>query len=111
MPVVPSYVAIRSTFSSESSSCLVVQQVVADSILSDKNPAARRKALKAFSEGRIPVMVATDVMACGIDVENITHVINYEMPNGSENYVHRIGRTARRRKNSNRHMWDYSPVQ
>lgn len=69
--------------------------IVADSIHSDKNQAARQKALNAFAEGRVPVLVATDVMARGIDVEDITHVINYEMPNGAENYVHRIGRTAR----------------
>ena len=74
---------------------VIADGVVADSIHSDKNQAARLKALKAFSEGRISVLVATDVMARGIDVDDITHVINYEMPNGSESYVHRIGRTAR----------------
>ena len=74
---------------------IVGNGIVADSIHSDKNQAARQRALKAFSTGKVRVLVATDVMARGIDVEDITHVINYEMPDSAENYVHRIGRTAR----------------
>jgi ATP-dependent RNA helicase RhlE len=49
----------------------------------------------AFDKGKITVLVATDIMARGIDVEGISHVINYELPNDPESYVHRIGRTAR----------------
>ena len=67
----------------------------ADSIHSDKNQTARQRALNAFATGKVRVLIATDVMARGIDVDDITHVINYEMPPNREHYVHRIGRTAR----------------
>ena len=66
-----------------------------DAIHSNKSQNARQRALLAFDKGRITVLVATDVMARGIDVEGISHVINYELPNDAESYVHRIGRTAR----------------
>jgi ATP-dependent RNA helicase RhlE len=56
---------------------------------------ARKKALDAFRSGNIRALVATDVAARGIDIEGITHVINFELPNDPESYVHRIGRTAR----------------
>jgi ATP-dependent RNA helicase RhlE len=56
---------------------------------------ARTRALEAFREGRARILVATDIAARGIDVPNISHVINYELPNEPESYVHRIGRTAR----------------
>jgi len=56
---------------------------------------ARVRALDAFKSGRARILVATDIAARGIDVQNISHVINYEMPNEPESYVHRIGRTAR----------------
>jgi superfamily II DNA/RNA helicase len=61
----------------------------------DLNQALREKALKRFREGKINVLVATDVAARGIDVEGITHVINYECPDDDKAYVHRIGRTGR----------------
>jgi len=61
----------------------------------DLNQALREKALKRFREGKIDVLVATDVAARGIDVEGITHVINYECPDDDKAYVHRIGRTGR----------------
>jgi ATP-dependent RNA helicase RhlE len=78
----------------------VVQHVIddgisADAIHSDKNQTARQRALAKFAEGKVRVLVATDIMARGIDVDGITHVINYEMPTTADNYVHRIGRTAR----------------
>src|SRR5262245_17006515 len=66
-----------------------------DAIHSNKSQNARQRALLAFEEGKITVLVATDIMARGIDVEGISHVINYELPNDPESYVHRIGRTAR----------------
>ena len=66
-----------------------------DSIHSNKSQSARQRALAAFDRGRIRVLVATDIAARGIDVEGVSHVINYELPHDSENYVHRIGRTAR----------------
>ena len=61
----------------------------------DLNQAAREKALKRFREGRVDVLVATDVAARGIDVEGVSHVINYECPDDDKTYVHRIGRTGR----------------
>ncbi|HJP33530.1 MAG: DEAD/DEAH box helicase [Candidatus Latescibacteria bacterium] len=69
--------------------------IKADAIHSDKSQGARQKALEAFDRGRVRVLVATDIVARGIDVEGITHVINFEIPNEAESYVHRIGRTAR----------------
>jgi ATP-dependent RNA helicase RhlE len=61
----------------------------------NKSQSARLKALDGFKKGRFHVLVATDVAARGIDVEDITHVINYDLPVEAETYVHRIGRTAR----------------
>lgn len=61
----------------------------------NKSQAQRQKALLAFREDRIKVLVATDVAARGIDIPGITHVFNFEIPNVPEQYVHRIGRTAR----------------
>jgi ATP-dependent RNA helicase RhlE len=66
-----------------------------DAIHSDKNQKERQGALAAFDRGQVRVLVATDVVARGIDVDGISHVINYELPNDPESYVHRIGRTAR----------------
>jgi ATP-dependent RNA helicase RhlE len=74
---------------------LLGEGIKADAIHSNKSQAARQRALSAFHGGRIKVLVATDIAARGIDVEGISHVINYEMPNDPESYVHRIGRTAR----------------
>jgi ATP-dependent RNA helicase RhlE len=56
---------------------------------------ARERALKGFKSGQLRVLVATDIAARGIDVDGVTHVINFELPNEPESYVHRIGRTAR----------------
>lgn len=61
----------------------------------DLGQAAREKALKAFRTGEIDVLVATDVAARGIDIDDITHVINYQIPEDEQAYVHRIGRTGR----------------
>ena len=67
----------------------------ATAIHGDLNQIAREKALKRFRAGTIDVLVATDVAARGIDVEGVTHVINYECPDDDKTYVHRIGRTGR----------------
>jgi len=67
----------------------------AAAIHGNKSQNARQSALKGFSSGKVRILVATDIAARGIDVPNITHVINYELPDDAENYVHRIGRTAR----------------
>lgn len=69
--------------------------VSADAIHGNKSQAARQIALKKFRDGKARVLVATDIAARGIDVDGVTHVINYELPNEPESYVHRIGRTAR----------------
>jgi ATP-dependent RNA helicase RhlE len=69
--------------------------ISAKSIHSNKNQEQRQRALAAFDRGRIKVLVATDIVARGIDVEGISHVVNHELPTDPENYVHRIGRTAR----------------
>ena len=61
----------------------------------NKSQTARQKALENFKAGRVRVLVATDIAARGIDIDGISHVINFEVPNISESYVHRIGRTAR----------------
>ncbi len=69
--------------------------IVADAIHGNKSQGARQRALKRFRDGNARVLVATDIAARGIDIDSITHVINYELPNEPESYVHRIGRTAR----------------
>jgi len=61
----------------------------------NKSQAARTRALDGFKQGRFQVLVATDVAARGLDVDDITHVVNYDLPMEAETYVHRIGRTAR----------------
>jgi len=61
----------------------------------NKSQAARTKALEGFKKGRFRILVATDVAARGLDVDDITHVINYDLPVEAETYIHRIGRTAR----------------
>jgi len=69
--------------------------ISADSIHSNKSQNARQQALADFDRGRIKALIATDIVARGIDVDGITHVINYDLPNEAESYIHRIGRTAR----------------
>lgn len=66
-----------------------------DALHGDMSQSARESVLARFRSGRVRVVVATDVAARGLDVNNITHVINYDMPENSETYVHRVGRTAR----------------
>lgn len=69
--------------------------IPSDAIHGNKRQNVRQRSLAAFKTGRIVVLVATDIAARGIDVDNVTHVVNFDMPNEPETYVHRIGRTAR----------------
>ncbi|MDA1327135.1 MAG: helicase-related protein, partial [Proteobacteria bacterium] len=69
--------------------------VIAEAIHGNKSQGARQRALQRFRDGLARVLVATDIAARGIDVDAVSHVINYELPNEPENYVHRMGRTAR----------------
>ena len=69
--------------------------ILSDAIHGNKSQKARTRAIKNFKKGKVKVLVATDIAARGIDIDNISHVINFELPNESESYVHRIGRTAR----------------
>ena len=69
--------------------------ITAMAIHGNKSQNARQNALKAFKEGKLRVLVATDIAARGIDIDELAYVINYEIPNVPETYVHRIGRTGR----------------
>lgn len=69
--------------------------IQADAIHGNKAQNARQRALNSFRSGNIRALVATDIAARGIDVDGVTHVINFDLPNEPESYVHRIGRTAR----------------
>lgn len=74
---------------------LKMEGTSAEAIHGDKSMGQRRRALEEFKKGKIRVLVATDVAARGIDVDGVTHVINYDFPEQSEDYIHRIGRTGR----------------
>ena len=69
--------------------------ITAAAIHGNKSQSARTKALQNFKDGSINVLVATDIAARGIDIDQLPHVVNFELPNVSEDYVHRIGRTGR----------------
>ena len=70
-------------------------RIRADAIHGNKSQNQRTKAMHNFKSGHIQVLVATDIAARGIDIDDITHVVNYDLPNEPESYVHRIGRTGR----------------
>ncbi len=74
---------------------LISRGYAADGLHGDVSQASREKILRKFRDKHINILVATDVAARGIDVNNLTHVINYSLPQDSESYVHRIGRTGR----------------
>ena len=71
------------------------QRIAAMAIHGNKSQSAREKALSLFKSNRIRVLVATDIAARGLDIADLPHVVNYELPNIPEDYVHRIGRTGR----------------
>lgn len=70
-------------------------KISAEAIHGDKSQNARVRALDQFKNDKVRILVATDIAARGIDIEDLTHVINFDLPDQPENYVHRIGRTAR----------------
>jgi len=74
---------------------LGVAGISAEAIHGNKSQPQRERALAAFRQGTVKVLVATDIAARGIDVPGVSHVVNYDLPNVPESYVHRIGRTAR----------------
>jgi ATP-dependent RNA helicase RhlE len=71
------------------------ENISADAIHGEKSQTSRQRALQMFKTGQIRVLVATDIAARGIDINELSHVINFELPNVPESYVHRIGRTGR----------------
>jgi len=75
------------------------QGIPALAIHGNKSQGARTKALSEFKSGKLQVLVATDIAARGIDINELPHVVNFELPNVSEDYVHRIGRTGRAGRN------------
>ena len=77
------------------------QGIAADAIHGDKSQQQRTEALEGFKSGKIRVLVATDVAARGLDIDDLPHVINYELPHTAEDYIHRIGRTGRAGKHGN----------
>ncbi|MEZ7956211.1 MAG: DEAD/DEAH box helicase [Rubritalea sp.] len=79
----------------ELSTALKMEGFTAEAIHGDRSQGQRKRALDDFKKGKVRVLVATDVAARGIDVDSITHVINYDFPEQSEDYIHRIGRTGR----------------
>lgn len=74
---------------------LTANEVYAEAIHGNKSQNQRQKTMDAFKRGKLKVLVATDIAARGIDVSDVSVVVNYDMPNVDDNYVHRIGRTAR----------------
>ena len=74
---------------------LVKDGLSAAAIHGNKSQAARTRALAGFKDGQVAVLVATDIAARGLDIDQLPHVVNFELPNVPEDYVHRIGRTGR----------------
>lgn len=74
---------------------LLKNDIRAAAIHGNKSQGARQRAIQDFASGKVQVLVATDIASRGIDIDGITHVINFQLPNMAESYVHRIGRTAR----------------
>ncbi|MCX6712323.1 MAG: DEAD/DEAH box helicase [Candidatus Vogelbacteria bacterium] len=86
----------RTKFGVEKLSKLLTDKgLKAESIHGNKNHTQRQRALSQFKENRSQILVATDVAARGLDIPNVSHVINYELPATYEDYIHRIGRTGR----------------
>jgi ATP-dependent RNA helicase RhlE len=69
--------------------------IASNAIHGNKSQPQRERALAEFKSGKVKILIATDIAARGIDVSGVSHVVNFDLPNVSEQYVHRIGRTAR----------------
>lgn len=80
---------------------LIEDGIAADAIHGNKSQAARMKALNNFKKGSVRVLVATDVVARGLDISQLPHVVNFELPFVAEDYIHRIGRTGRAGREGN----------
>lgn len=80
------------------SKALVQKGLKSESIHGDKSQSKRKRAIDSFKNGYVKILVATDVAARGLDIDNVSHVINYDIPATYEDYVHRIGRTGRGKK-------------
>lgn len=76
-----------------------------EAIHGNKSQPQRQRALKAFTDGKVEVLVATDVAARGLDIPNVSHVINFDQPATYEDYIHRIGRTGRAGKHGHAHTF------
>ncbi|CAG0952993.1 partial ATP-dependent RNA helicase RhlE, partial [Anaerolineae bacterium] len=74
---------------------LITDGIRSASLHGDKTQAARNKALEFFKTGKVSVLVATDIAARGLDIDDLPHVINFDLPQVAEDYIHRIGRTGR----------------
>ena len=83
----------------ELASALGARGIPAEALNGDMSQASREQVLRRFRQGRVSVLVATDVAARGLDIDDISHVFNYDLPQDPEVYVHRVGRTARAGKN------------
>jgi ATP-dependent RNA helicase DeaD len=81
--------------SAELADALIKRGYIADSISGDLSQDAREAVLKRFRNGDLPILVATDVVARGVDIPDVSHVFNFDIPQDDEDYVHRIGRTGR----------------
>jgi ATP-dependent RNA helicase DeaD len=81
--------------SAELAEALLERGFIADALHGELNQAAREAVLRRFRSGSLPLLVATDVVARGVDISGVSHVINFDMPHNPEDYVHRIGRTGR----------------
>lgn len=77
---------------------LYTQGFKVESIHGDKRQNVRKRSIEKFKEGHAKVLIATDVAARGLDIKDVTHVINYDIPNNYEDYIHRVGRTGRANK-------------
>jgi superfamily II DNA/RNA helicase len=80
------------------SKSLIQRGLKAESIHGDKTQSKRKRAVDSFKSGYVRILVATDVAARGLDIDNVSHVINYDIPATYDDYVHRIGRTGRGKK-------------